>query len=294
MSKKIGVDIGGTTIKLAVLDEKGQILKKGCIPTPYSDLHAMTQEIGKWIGSHVPDYRELPIGIACAGSIHPDTQLLSADNLGLRNVPLQKQIEEVLRCSVAVSQDAHAAMIAEWKYGSLQGANYAVYLILGTGVGGDALIDGKPYRLVKHSAMEFGHMITHPNGEPCPCGERGCYERYASASALVRRVPGAKSAREIIDNVQRGNPEVLTIWETYVEEICIGILNLCRIFQPEKLAIGGGISQVGSFLLNSILKELEKHPFWNSCHTELVLGSLGNDAGVIGAAAIAEAKDSLC
>ena len=161
--------------------------------------------------------------------------------------------------------------------------------LVGTGVGGGAILDGRPYREIRRPGSEFGHMITHAGGELCPCGERGCYERYASSAALVRRAPGYQNAREILDAVRAGEPAVLPIWESYIEEVCVGLISLMAIFFPDVISIGGGISAAGDFLLDAIRAGLNRHESYRKYYSgiRVCLAEFCNDAGVLGAAASA-------
>ena len=256
--RAIGIDVGGTAIKFALVSD-GEVLLRAQCPTPTGDPPALAKAAAALIRENAPDWEMPPIGFACAGDVDPKTGLVSADNLGWQNVPLGSLLREALGRDVLLEQDTHAAMMAEWANGSLKGEKNALYLTIGTGVGGGAILDGRPYREIRRPGSEFGHMITHAGGEPCPCGERGCYERYASSAALVRRAKGYKNAKEIVDAVQRNDPAILPIWESYIEEVCVGLVSLMAIFYPEVISIGGGISASGDFLLNAILKGLSHH-----------------------------------
>ncbi len=286
--RAIGIDVGGTAIKFALVSD-GEVLLRAQCPTPTGDPPALAKAAAALIRENAPDWEMLPIGFACAGDVDPKTGLVSADNLGWQNVPLGSLLREALGRDVLLEQDTHAAMMAEWANGSLKGEKNALYLTIGTGVGGGAILDGRPYREIRRPGSEFGHMITHAGGEPCPCGERGCYERYASSAALVRRAKGYKNAKEIVDAVQRNDPAILPIWESYIEEVCVGLVSLMAIFYPEAISIGGGISASGDFLLNAILKGLSHHEGYRKyySHIRIRLADFGNDAGVLGAAAAA-------
>ena len=286
--RAIGIDVGGTAIKFALVSDGEGLLRAQC-PTPTGDPPALAKAAAALIRENAPDWEMLPIGFACAGDVDPKTGLVSADNLGWQNVPLGSLLREALGRDVLLEQDTHAAMMAEWANGSLKGEKNALYLTIGTGVGGGAILDGRPYREIRRPGSEFGHMITHAGGEPCPCGERGCYERYASSAALVRRAKGYKNAKEIVDAVQRNDPAILPIWESYIEEVCVGLVSLMAIFYPEVISIGGGISASGDFLLNAIRKGLSHHEGYRKyySHIRIRLADFGNDAGVLGAAAAA-------
>lgn len=285
----IGIDIGGTSIKFAEVDENASILVRAQKPTPVNDPAALAEQIALLIRENSEDWQNIPIGVACAGDVSNETGLVTADNLGWEQVPLKQLLTERLGRPVLIEQDTHSAMMAEWESGSLKGERNALYLTLGTGIGGGAIIDGKPYREQKPTGSEYGHMIIHPDGELCPCGEYGCYERYASTSALVRRAEGYSSAKEILADVKAGKQEILPIWNTYIKEICTGLVNLLTIFAPDVISIGGGISEAGEFFLNCILAGMEEHASYRRYYhtTDIRLAVYGNDAGVLGAAAAA-------
>lgn len=285
----IGIDIGGTAIKLAVISDGGEIIKRAQAATPVGDPAALAQRTAELVKSVCPNLNGVPVGAACAGDVDPETGIVTADNLNWTNVPLGELLENALAHPVYIEQDTHAAMMAEWASGSLMGERNALYLTLGTGVGGGAILGGRPYREIRRQGSEFGHMITHANGEHCPCGENGCYERYASASALVRMAHGYDNAKDIIDGVKSGSAQLLPIWEKYIDEVCVGLVGLMSIFYPEVISIGGGISAAGDFLLDSIKSCLNRHEGYVKYYhgTQLRLAKFCNDAGALGAAAAA-------
>lgn len=285
----IGIDIGGTAIKLAVVSGDGQIIKRLQAATPVSNPAALAECTAALVKQACPEYKTLLIGAACAGDVDPKTGIVTADNLNWTNVPLGELLAKTLGCPVYIEQDTHAAMMAEWANGSLKGEKNALYLTLGTGVGGGAILDGRPYREIRRQGSEFGHMITHANGEHCPCGENGCYERYASASALVRMADGYDNARDIINGAKANDGKLLPIWRSYIEEVCVGLVSLMSIFYPEVISIGGGISASGDFLLDSIRDCLNRHDGYRKYYsgTRLCLAKFANDAGTLGAAAAA-------
>ena len=287
--KSIGIDIGGTAIKFALIGDGQTILVRAGKPTPHGDPAALADRISELIRENAGDCAQLPIGIACAGDVDSVSGLVSANNLDWEQVPLGALLSERLGRPFVLEQDTHAAMMAEWEGGSLKGETNALYLTIGTGVGGGAILDGRPYRDIRRQGSEFGHMITHAGGELCSCGERGCYERYASSAALVRRAEGYSNAREIVDAARAGDPLILPVWNDYIGEVCVGLISLISIFFPDVISIGGGISAAGDFLLNDILECLNRHESFRKYYSgpRICLAQFGNDAGVLGAAAAA-------
>ncbi len=286
--RAVGIDVGGSSTKLAVTDN-GQILTRAQCPTPLEDPVEFARAVSTLIRESASDWETLPIGLACAGDVNPASGLISADNLGWFGAPIGSCLRRALGRDVLLLNDCHAAMMAEWDSGSLRGERNALFLTLGTGVGGDAIVNGQPLRGMRPSAGEFGHMITHAGGEPCPCGERGCYERYASSAALVRRAPGYSDAKSVIEAARRADPEILPVWLDYIEEVASGLVGLISVFYPDAVSVGGGISAAGDFLLLALRDALGRHEGFRRyfSHVRISLAQYGNDAGVLGAAAAA-------
>ena len=229
-----GVDIGGTSIKVGIFD--GDVLiRKDSRRTPFGNPDAVCDLIaGMLRGQNVQ-----LVGVGTAGSVEFRTGTVSAGNLGWVRVPLRHMLARRLGVPVWVDNDAQAAIMAEWHNGSCAGAVCAVYLTLGTGIGGAMIIGGKPYRGKNNLGAEFGHMITHPDGPRCSCGRHGCLEYYASATAL-RRMSGGRSCRAVIDAAKAGDRAMLDTFSTFVRELCIGLNTLIMAFDPEYIVLGGG------------------------------------------------------
>lgn len=289
---KVGVDIGGTSVKFSLLDENSVILKKDKIRTNISSPQGVANDIAELIKKNSDDYKSIPIGVACAGEVNAELGTVTADNLGWNKVNLLHLLQNEINRDVCLAQDAEAAMLAEWDCGSLKGESNAVFLTIGTGIGGSLIIDGKPYRQIKYNACEIGHMITHANGRECPCGEFGCYERYASASALVASTPVFDNAFDLFEAAMAKDERTLPIWDEYINEVCIGIVNMISIFAPDAISIGGGMSGSGEPFLNEIMKGLSNHLYYlrYGKSTKILLAKYGNEAGVRGAATAAMLK----
>ncbi len=290
--KAIGLDIGGTAVKYALIDSNMTIIDKAKISTRNKRPEIIVEEISSLIRQRCFDWKDIPVGVCCAGEVDPLTGSVTADNLGWVNVSLGKMFKQALGFLPVFSQDAAAAMYAEKVFGALQGEKSAIFMTIGTGIGGDILIQGDSYRDSHPNGFEIGHMITHANGDQCPCGERGCYERYASASALSRMTHNMYSANDIAKGAEAGDSVFLDIWNRYIQEICIGLVNLLAVFMPDKIVIGGGLSACGEFLLSSILREMQNHAYYvrYGNNLQICLSQFGNDAGVIGAAKVAMEK----
>lgn len=278
-----GVDIGGTSIKVGIFD--GDVLiRKDSRRTPFGNPDAVCDLIaGMLRGQNVQ-----LVGVGTAGSVEFRTGTVSAGNLGWVRVPLRHMLARRLGVPVWVDNDAQAAIMAEWHNGSCAGAECAVYLTLGTGIGGAMIIGGKPYRGKNNLGAEFGHMITHPDGPRCSCGRHGCLEYYASATAL-RRMSGGRSCRAVMDAAKAGDRAMLDTFSTFVRELCIGLNTLIMAFDPEYIVLGGGLSGAGDFLADACQQELERifSETTDPLYCRVRIARHQNDAGILGAALLA-------
>ena len=281
-----GIDIGGTSIKAAVFDENMREVFRTAVPTPKGP-EAVVDAIAAVLEGQNADM----VGVGTAGSVSFAHGTVTASNLDWEMVPLRRMLIEKLHLPVWVDNDAQAALMAEWYDGVCQNVNCAVYLTLGTGIGGAMIVDGKPWRGPNNMGAEFGHMIIHPEGPRCTCGRPGCLEYYASATALRRMMPG-RSAKQIIDAAKAGQKDALQVFRAYVRELCIGLNNLVMIFDPEVIVLGGGISGAGAFLADSCQEELERifAASTDPLYTRVRIARHQNDAGSLGAAILARQK----
>ena len=307
----IGVDLGGTGIKAGVVDEQGNIIAKESCPTGVERGYApVIEDIAKLctrVASRaVHDMSEIKcIGIGLPGIYVPATgRVPFCTNLGWHDVPLLSEMRKYTQLPVFADNDATVAGLAEAVAGVSAGCKTSVFVTLGTGVGGGIIIDGKPYSGPHGIASEVGHMITVAGGELCTCGNKGCWERYASATAIIREgrkyakfhpdsalakaVNGdldAIEAKTVIDLAKEGNPAASELFDQYVEHLCVGLVNLINLYDPEIIALGGGVSHAGQFLLDRVNDILPKMVFYKTMpYAKVELAKLGNDAGIIGAA----------
>ena len=203
-----------------------------------------------------------------------------------------------------VDNDATVAGLAESVAGVSAGCENSVFVTLGTGVGGGVVLGGKVFSGSHGVATEIGHMITVVDGEPCTCGNKGCFERYASATALIRegrRMCEAKpdaalakavggdlsaiNAKHVIDLAKAGDPDCAAIFDRYVEHLAIGLVNIINLYDPEVIVLGGGVSHAGQFLLDAVRAKLPSLVFYKGMpYARVELAKLTNDAGIIGAA----------
>ena len=281
-----GVDIGGTSIKLGVF-ENGELMHKTSAKTPFGDPEGVCELITQMLDGQDVQF----VGVGSAGSVEFEHGTVSASNLGWEGVPLRQMLSERTALPVWVDNDAQAAIMAEWHDGVCKGAECAVYLTLGTGIGGAMIVNGKPYRGPNNLGAEFGHMIIHPNGPRCACGRRGCLEYYASATALKRMSRG-RSAYAVIEGAKSGDRECRQIYGRYVRELCIGLNNLIMVFDPQVIALGGGVSGAGEFLSSACQRELRRlfADTTDPLLCKVLTAKHQNDAGMLGAMLLAKQR----
>ena len=280
----IGIDIGGTSVKMGILDSNGGIADIREIDMVPEAPELMTDRISQLALELTPCI----VGVGTAGAVNHKTGFVSAGNLRWHNVPLRAMLEERLQKPVWVDNDAKAALMAEWHSGACKGARCAVCITLGTGVGGGLIINGQPWRGDDNTAFELGHIVTNRNEYKRDSLE-GRLEYYASGMALSR-MSGGKPAREVVEGVIAGDSEAKRVFDVLIHELGIGIITVVRLFEPETIVIGGGISSAGEYLLTGIRKkmvELMGHSIerWEK---RIQLAVHRNNAGMIGAAALAK------
>lgn len=310
----LGIDLGGTNIAVGVVDENYNIVgrgkKKTNCPRPAAeicdDMAAAALMAIEDAGLTIDDIDT--IGIGSPGSINPYTGMIAvSNNLGFENVPMGEMLKERLGRNVYLENDASAAAYGEFIAGAGVGTKDFVAVTLGTGVGGGVIIDGKLFSGSNLAGGELGHTVIVVDGEQCTCGRKGCWEAYASATGLInltkkamKENPGSAmwqlcdgnidnvSGRTSYDGMRAGDETATKVVDTYVKYVACGIVNMINIFQPEVLCIGGGISKEGDTLLNPITKIVDEARFTKNVEkqTAVKIATLGNDAGIIGAAYI--------
>lgn len=305
----IGIDLGGTNIVAAVVDEYGVIYgrakRKTNAPRPYNevfdDMALCAREAAEESGISFDEIEN--VGIGSPGAIDKETGSVEfSNNLAFYNVPIVEYMEKALGKKVYIENDANAAAWGEFLVGSGKKCNNMIMITLGTGVGSGIITDGKLFGGAYGKGAELGHMSFIMNGEKCTCGKRGCFEAYASATALVRMTKKAMKANPDSDmwKLCRGklsNANGRTAFKAkdaaakgvvkeYLGCLTDGIVSIVNMFQPNIICIGGGISHEGKKILAPIEKGIEKYSFarFGAKQTVVELASLGNDAGIIGAA----------
>ncbi|MDL2206889.1 ROK family protein [Eubacteriales bacterium OttesenSCG-928-N13] len=289
-SHVLGIDIGGTSVKLGIVQDGQEIVWRKQIAFVKGDADQMLSRIAQAASEGIKQYHVSHVGVSVAGKVSPKRGTTQADNLGWMDVPVRHILRKKLSLPVWMENDAQCAMLAEWRSGACQGVSNVAYLTYGTGIGGGMIIQGKPYRGRSHSGGEFGHVITHggANARRCTCGHRGCYETYASTTALKRMMGNKYSVRQIVDGAKAGKPLFVKAFDAYMDELVLGLVSVMAVLSPEMLVLGGGLSNAGDFFLDSVHAHMAHLEDWLMRPTQVVLAKYGNDAGMLGAAAMAD------
>ena len=307
----IGVDLGGTGIKAGVVNEQGEILSKGSTPTlaerPYqaviADIAALCRTVAADANIAMEDIAAIGVGVP--GICDPKTGIIpKCTNLGWFDVPFVAEMQCHIDKPVIVDNDATVAGFAEYIAGVSAGTQSSVFVTLGTGVGGGIIINGRPYSGAHGVGSEIGHMVIGMGGELCTCGNRGCFERYASATAIIRDARRAVAqnpnsaimekcggdaerinAKIVIDAAKEGDAVAVKVFDGYVNGLAHGLVNLINVIDPEVIVLGGGVSMAGEFLLSAVREAMKPLIFFKSMpYADVKLATLGADAGIIGAA----------
>ena len=290
--KILALDIGGTAIKIGLINKNGEIIERREVPTLAKEGgEALMNKILKLIGEYGCIDR---IAVSASGQVDPQEGkiIFATDNIpGWTGMEIKKRIEERYNIATVVENDVNAAAIGEAYYGAAEGFENFLCLTYGTGIGGAIEEKGEIYRGCFNSAGEFGHIITHANGKDCTCGSKGCYEVYASTTALVREAKEKLAienvhGKKIFQYLSQGNDEVKEIVDNWLNEIIIGLVSFVHIFNPSLIVLGGGIMSQ-NYIIEYLRKHLAKSVMPNFRKVKLVQARLGNDAGILGAAHIA-------
>lgn len=300
-----GVDIGGTTVKLGLFDTEGNLLDKWEIPT-------RTEESGSYI---LPDIAKdiqrkieekqiskemvVGVGVGAPGPIDNQGVVHRAVNLGWGVFSIKDTLEEILKVPVMAGNDANVAALGEMWKGGGQGSSDLIVVTLGTGVGGGIIVDGKILTGATGAGGEIGHIHVEDNeSETCGCGNAGCLEQYASATGVTRLAnrklkesekesilrSGEVSAKTVFDAVKAGDALAIEVAEEFGKYLGNCLAAIAGVVNPEAVVLGGGVSKAGEILINYIRPYYEKNVFHGSRNVKFSLATLGNDAGIYGAA----------
>lgn len=318
MGYYMGIDLGGTNIKAGVVDDAFRIIgrakAKTGIPRPAEEVMDAMAECAKAAAADagVPWEQIRQVGIGVPGTANEETGVVEyANNLLFENVPVREYLQKRLHKEIDITNDANAAALGEVLAGAARGASNAVAVTLGTGVGGGIIIDGRLFTGFHYGGAELGHMGIVLGGRKCTCGRRGCLEAYASATGLIRSTKEAMEAfpdslmwelaRENGGNVSgrtaflaagRGDAAARAVVNDYIQHLGYGLASIINILAPEILVIGGGVSNEGENLLRPLVECVRPQLYIRTPEkqTRIALATLGNDAGLIGAAFLSRAQ----
>lgn len=313
----LGIDLGGTNIAVGIVDDEHKIIRKGSVPTkakrePEAIVADMAALCSSLLAEEGLDLSEIAyVGIAAPGSALPEEGIIEyANNLPFRHFEIAKILKKFLPVErVLVENDANAAAYGEAIAGAAKGARYSVMVTLGTGVGGGIVLDNRVYSGFNYAGAELGHMVIEHNGLPCTCGRRGCFEAYSSATGLIHMTKeklaethdtlmwkliggdlSKVSGKTAYAAMRQGDKAAKEVTDRYVSYLACGITNIINIFQPDVLCIGGGVCHEGEPLLTPLLALIREQVYNRDApeetKTKVCLAELGNDAGIIGAAAL--------
>jgi len=310
----LALDIGGTKIFWAVLNNRGIILeKKTERHTQNSSQEALINQIvqiAKSAQSNMKVKEFNYVAIATPGLVDCNGKVGYAVNLPWLNTPLKKILEKKLETSVIVENDAKAATLGELYYGAGTGAKNLLYMTIGTGIGGALVLEGKLYRGSNNIAGEFGHFSIDPNGYLCPCGNRGCLDLYASGTAIAHNAQkqlqsGRKSllakyqnrretitAKMVINAAKNGDKLYQQIVSDAGRSLGVGIVNLIRAFDPDRIVLGGSIVKAGKLFLGPMKSVINDRRFKYATKPAIAVTKLGHKAGILGLASLALSKET--
>lgn len=308
---RIGIDFGGTSIVAGLVDESMKLVDKVSVrtnaPRPIEsmieDMAGMTEEL---IAGRCLSREDIAsVGVGVPGTANPENgHMEDANNLGFADTPFVSLLEERVRLPVRFGNDANAAAWGEYRTGGYEEDSF-VMMTIGTGIGGGVILNDRLWAGINGAAAEFGHMAICCGGTACNCGRRGCFEAYASATALIRQAraqmreeketalwrlcggdPKNLEARTVFDGAATGDAVCRQLLDDYTTCLAEGVANIINIFQPAYLCVGGGVSRAGEALLRPLREKTAERVYSRNAkrNTRIVLARLDNDAGIIGAA----------
>ena len=306
----VGIDIGGMSVKVGVVDRDGNILRKGKVVTDVAGgSHKIVADIAGLVRELAdPKDRDfVGIGIGCPGAINSATGTVDrAYNLNWENVQLAELLARHINKPIKVSNDANVAALGETTFGVGRIYSNTIFLTLGTGVGGGIIIDNKLYEGNESKGAELGHMVLVVDGEPCTCGRNGCMEAYCSATALIRETKAAMQRdkkslmweySKTLDEVngktafecsKQGDKTANEVVDNYIKYLGEGMLNFANVFRPQAIILGGGVCAQGDYLIDKlkVYCKTRNYGFKGTPRFDILAAQLGNDAGIIGAASL--------
>ncbi len=304
---KIGIDIGGSHVAIGLINGNGKIIAKedqdlnnDLRSKDYCKklVNTIIELITKILEEKKIDIKEISlIGIAIPGTVS-ETHIIKAKNLHIKDFNIVSEINKYFNIPIVLRNDAKCAAIAEKEYGSLKKYDDALFLTIGTGIGGAVYLGGKLLKPKKYEGFEIGHMVIKKDGIKCNCGRKGCFEKYASMKTFKDRIQSkfnnknltGKEIKELLTD-KYYQKEIEEIIDEYIEDLSIGLANLINIFEPEVISIGGGFVHFKDILLEKLVNKLNKEDmlFNNQAVPKIITAKLKNDAGIVGS--VIEYKD---
>lgn len=300
-----GIDLGGTTVKIAYFDEQGTMIAKWEIPTVIEDggkkiLPDIAASIRQFIEQKTIDPATIiGVGIGVPGPVSSKGVVNKCINLGWGVFNIAEELSNLVGFPVKAGNDANVAALGEFWKGGGQGCDNMVFVTLGTGVGGGIVVEGRLLHGAHGSGAEIGHLVLNRDETiPCNCGKRGCVEQYCSATGIVRLAKEAMEGVSELSRLHRANPltckdifdagkagdalalQVLNQYYAYLGEF---LANICCVVDPDAVVLGGGVSKAGQMLLDGTRPYFDKYVFHAASGARFALASLGNDAGAYGA-----------
>lgn len=311
MTLTIGVDVGGTKIAAGLVAADGRILARARRDSPAGDVEQIEDTIAGLVRELAGGHEVLGVGVGAAGLVdNARSTILFAPNLAWRDEPLKAELERRLDLPVVIENDANAAAWGEFVFGAGEDVDDFLLVTVGTGVGGGIVLDGRLHRGASGVAAEIGHLRVVPNGRPCGCGNRGCWEQYASGTALVREAraaaranpqlaaamldragadPAAITGLLITELALAGDEFALERFEDLARWLGEGMATLAAVLDPAVIVLGGGVAEAGGLLIDRVVPHFRSN-LTGAGHRpdiDVRLAALGNDAGLIGAADLA-------
>ena len=302
----IGIDIGGTKISAGVVDSSGNLIDSSKCSTPAEGGKELISSVVNLVKEFNKKYEIKGIGISIAALISSDYgTIVGAPNIAnLSKLNFVNEIKEEFELPIIIENDANAAMWAEFKFGNAKSLNPVMFFIIGTGVGGGLVIDGKLFKGANGIGAEFGHMCVVPNGLLCGCGSKGCIEQYASGGALIRYAneallanpdkseevlsfgEGKLSGTALTKAAKAGNELALAAFSKQADWLGLACASYSLIIDPEAIIIGGGVADAGELFLAPVREAMRKYMPFAESHVppKITAAKFGNDAGLIGAA----------
>ena len=278
------IDIGGTSVKLALMDRSGRVVKSSEARYKAGIMESVIAEAREFLENC--DAGPVGIGVSATGQIDTKTGTVIGTNgsiPGYEGTCIKKELETVFKVPVCVLNDANAAALGEYIYGAGQGCDNMLMVTLGTGIGGGLILNGNLYEGKRGLAGEIGHFTLYQDGQKCTCGKTGCFELYASTKALLKKT-GTEDGRLFFQEVRRGSEPFRKALEEWLEDVAAGITGLVHIFAPELVLIGGGISAQKELVTDPLRDKILSSVMPRFAEDLSVKqASLGNKAGMFGA-----------